>query len=249
MAGSWLRVAHRGASGSAPEHTRAAFALALKLRVDMIELDVQLTRDDQVVIIHDYDLERTTNGTGLVRDQGLAELKNLDAGSWFHPSFAAERLLGFDEVLRLVEGRARLNVEIKSSAEDWLPLVPRLIHSLGAGDWLDSTIISCFEPAALQVVRRHAARARLGLLWQRTDFAEAWQWVDELRLTSIHPHWTLVSPEVIQRARARCLQVIAWTVNDLPVMRRLVSQGVDGIISDFPERFEHANGSRCGVRA
>ena len=89
-------------------------------------------------------------------------------------------------------------------------------------------------------LREQAEETRLGLLWQQSDFAKAWRWASDLGAVSIHPHWMLVSPDVVREAHARGLQVITWTVNDVGTMRDLVRQEVDGIISDFPERFQNA---------
>lgn len=240
MATPWLRIAHRGASGTAPEHTRAAFVRALKLGADMIELDVQLTRDEQLVVLHDQDLARTTNGCGAVRDHTLAEIKALDAGSWFGAQFAGETVLSLPEVLALVGTAARLNVEVKAPRGDWLLLAPLLIGTLGRHQALDSTIISCFEPEALSVIRARSDRARLGLLWEHTDFDDAWRWAEQLHAASIHPLWLLISSDLVRAAHVRHLDVLTWTVNDLAIMQALVGHGVDGIISDFPERLRAA---------
>jgi glycerophosphoryl diester phosphodiesterase len=234
---TWLRIAHRGASGSAPEHTRAAFERALALGVDMIELDVQLSRDGELVVMHDLTLDRTTSGRGLVRAHELAALRALDAGSWFAPEFAGEGVLSLREVLQLVRGRARLNAEIKAPAADWEELARRLVALLRQFEVLDSTVISCFEPKALEKVRRHAPDAELGVLWQQTDFSDAWRWAGVLGAASVHPHWMLISEGVMHAAREQGLHILAWTVNEVETMRRLSQIGVDGIISDFPERF------------
>jgi glycerophosphoryl diester phosphodiesterase len=202
----------------------------------MIELDVQLTRDEQLVVMHDHELERTTTGCGLVRQQTIAEIKALDAGSWFGPQFAGETVLTLPEVLALVGNAARLNVEVKAPRGDWPLLVPRLLGTLDRHRALESTIISCFEPEALAAVREQSDRARLGLLWQNSNFDEAWRWTNALGAVSIHPLWLLVSNDVVHAAHARALKVLTWTVNEVAVISDLVRQGVDGIISDFPER-------------
>jgi len=173
MNGAWLRIAHRGASGSAPEHTRPAFERALELGVDMIELDVQLSRDGQLVVIHDYDLQRTTGASGAVREWSFADIKRLDAGTWFGVPFAGEHVLSLDEVIDIVGTRARLNVEIKAPEADWSALAATLTGTLQRRGVLDETIISCFEPAALAAVRHCTPTARLGVLWQQTEFGAA----------------------------------------------------------------------------
>jgi len=239
-----LRIAHRGASGSAPEHTRPAFERALELGVDMIELDVQLSRDGELIVIHDLDLERTTSGHGCVRAHDLAHLTSLDAGSWFGSRFAGQRLLSLEDVVGIIGARARLNVEVKAPAADWGRLAPQLTAMLRLHGLLESTVISSFETGALAAVRAEAADARIGLLWQNADFVDAWRWTSGLRATSLHPHWMLVSPELVSTAHGHGLQVLVWTVNDPAVMQRLVGLGVDGIMSDFPERFAEVPGLR-----
>lgn len=234
---AWLRIAHRGASGSAPEHTRAAFEQALALGVDMIELDVQLSRDNELVVMHDLNLDRTTSGHGPVRAHELAALNILDAGSWFAPEFAGERVLSLREVLQLVRGRACLNTEIKAPAADWEELTRQLVALLREFEVLDSTLISGFEPEALEKIRGYARDAKLGVLWQNPDFSDAWWWARALGAVSVHAHWMLISEGVMRTARAQGLQVLAWTVNEVETMQHLIQIGVDGIISDFPERF------------
>jgi glycerophosphoryl diester phosphodiesterase len=236
MSERWLRIAHRGASGLAPEHTRAAFERALDYAVDMIELDVQLSRDGELVVIHDLDLQRTTTGHGAVRQHDFAVLKSLDAGSWFAREFAGERVLGLAEVIEVVGTRARLNVEIKAAAVDWPALMPRLVDTLRVHDILEQTILSAFEPTALAAVREQTPQARVGLLWL-PELGEIWPLLDTLDARSLHLHWTLVSEEVVQHAHSRGVDVLAWTVNDVDTMRALVRMGVDGIMSDFPDRF------------
>src|SRR6185436_16224362 len=106
----FLRIAHRGAAGTCPEHTRPAFQRAIELGVDMIELDVQLTRDGELVVLHDLELGRTIRASGFVRECDLAALRALDAGSWFGPSFHDQPVLSLGDVLDLTVGRVQLNV-------------------------------------------------------------------------------------------------------------------------------------------
>lgn len=237
MSRGWLRIAHRGASGCAPEHTRVAFTRALACDVDMIELDVQLSLDGELIVMHDLELDRTTTGHGAVREHTAAALRLLDAGRWFGPGFAGERVLALDDVLQLVGHRCALNVEIKAPSRDWAVLAARLVRTLRTHSALATAVISSFEMGALVAVREQDDAPRLGLLWQQTQMDEAWHWARELRAVSVHPHWLLVSPEMVKQAHARGLQVWGWTVNDVEMMRQLVRQGVDGIISDFPDRF------------
>jgi glycerophosphoryl diester phosphodiesterase len=233
----WLRIAHRGASGSAPEHTPAAFERALEIGVDMIELDVQLSRDARLVVIHDAELGRTTSGSGAVRESDWASLQRLDAGAWFDPGFAGQRVLCLEEVIDLVDGQARLNVEIKSAAADWPAVAERLVDLLHARGLVDSTVVSSFAAGALASVRELSDAVRLGVLWHDPDCAPAWTVASQLGAHSFHPHWAIVGAELLAEARRRKLQVLTWTVNEPELMARLIELGVDGIISDHPELF------------
>ena len=234
---SWMRIAHRGASGEAPEHTRAAFLRALDYDVDMIEFDVHLTRDGELVVIHDDGLERTTSGTGLVREHDLRALRALDVGAWFGSTFAGECILTLEEVIELVAGRARLNVELKSPRPDWARQAERVAGALRRTGLIGSTVVSCFEPEALAELREVAPEAQLGLLWANTELEAAWDWARRLGAISFHPHWTLAGAATVTTAHERHLLVLAWTVNEVEAMRTAVAAGVDGIISDFPGRF------------
>ena len=203
----------------------------------MIELDVQLSRDGDLVVMHDLDLQRTTNGTGTVRDRSLSEIKALDAGAWYGPQFVAQRVLCLEEVIEIAGTGVRLNVEIKAPEADWTALAAALLSTLRRHELIGVTIISCFEPGALAIVHEYDAGARLGLLWQHTEFSQAWEWARRLDAVSLHPYWMLVSADLVHAAHARGLRVLTWTVNDIDRMRDLVRIGVDGIISDYPERF------------
>lgn len=231
-----LRIAHRGAAGTRPELTRPAFERALELGVDMIELDVQLTRDGELVVLHDRQLGRTLAGSGPVRAHTLAELQALDAGVWFAPTWAGARVPSLDEVLALTAGRAELNVEIKSPPEDWAATAEALLDLLARHDRLGGTIISSFDRGALDAVRARSSAARLGVLWHNADLDPMWGAAAALDAAAVHPLWSLVDGELVATARAAGRQVIVWTVNDPEAIAALAALPVDGIISDFPER-------------
>jgi glycerophosphoryl diester phosphodiesterase len=238
--GQLLKIAHRGAAGTAPELTRAAFLRALELGVDMIELDIQLTKDGYLVVIHDHDLLRTTGTAGAVRDHPLAEIKQLDSGAWFDPRFRGEKILTLEEVVQLVGRRAMLNVEIKSPPGDWSNTALKTVAILTHAGILGTTVISCFQMPALQKVRELSPAARLGVLWHEPDLDEAWRWAHELAAWAVHPWSKIVAEDVVGEAHRRGLRVLTWTVNDPDEIEQMVGLGVDGIISDFPERLLHA---------
>ena len=234
----FLRIAHRGASGTRPEHTRSAFERAIELQVDMIELDVQLTRDRELVVLHDLSFGRTVAGSGLVREGALSELRTMDAGAWFGPAYVGQAVLSLDEVLDITAGKTMLNVEIKSPEPDWQPTAEILLEILERRAQVPHTVISSFDIGALRCMRAATPQARLAMLWHEPDLDAMWRFAQEIRAENVHPYWPLVDAELIATAKQRGLRVLTWTVNDVAVMRQLVACGVDGIISDFPERFE-----------
>lgn len=245
MPRSWVRIAHRGASGSAPELTRAAFDRALAIGVDMIEVDVQLTSDDHPIILHDDTLDRTTSGAGPVRAQRWADIRKLDAGSWFAPEFADQRVLDLAELLDLAVGRVRMNLEIKAPAEDWNVLIPRLLAEVRNARMDESAIISCFDVDALRLVRAHDPEIAVGVLWYLPEWDEAFALVDELRAHAIHPYLGTTQAESLARAEERGIATYVWTVNEVDDMRHVIDSGAAGVMSDHPERFAAVEGE-CG---
>ena len=141
-----------------------------------------------------------------------------------------------DEVLDLSAGRAELNVEIKSPEPDWDATAQVVIELLTAKRRLESTIISSFEMGALRAVRERSTAARIGVLWHSADLDPMWLLAEGLQARSVHPEWSLVDAALIEHAHARGLAVITWTVNEPTTMAALAALGVDGIISDYPER-------------
>ena len=135
------KIAHRGASGEYPENTRLAFEKAIEAGVDMIELDCQMTRDGHVVIFHDEKLLRTARVRGTLRSKSLAELKNLEIGSWFKPTFRGQRILTLEEALEIVAGKVGLCLEIKSFSGPAPGIELKVLFALSHFDYLDRTIV------------------------------------------------------------------------------------------------------------
>lgn len=160
-----LVIAHRGASSRAPENTLASFQAALDIGVDGIELDVHLSRDGHLVVIHDANLRRTTNGQGLVHEHTLAELKALDAGSWHGAAFAGERIPTFEEVLDLVGSRVPLQVELKGATEG---VTEATLAALERRGLLGTVMMTSFHLNLLPRVRELVPAVEIGaLVWGR----------------------------------------------------------------------------------
>jgi len=248
-------IAHRGASWDAPEHTFAAWDLALAQGADWIEQDLQMTRDGQLVVLHDDSLDRTARGpavdcSGLVREKTRAQLANCEVGSWFNAeypdraqaSYVGARIATLDEVLTRYAGRARFYIETKRpedapGMEDSLLAVLRRHRLVGRGAQEGRVLVQSFSPASLR--RLHALEPRLQLvqLWDddiAPDRLEAL--LDSVRAYAVGfgPARRLVSQRLVDAAHARGLDVHPYTVNAEPVMAFLFDLGVDGMFTDRP---------------
>jgi glycerophosphoryl diester phosphodiesterase len=233
---SFLGIAHRGASGRAPENTHAAFAVALALGAEAIELDCQLSSDGELVVIHDETLDRTTDGAGPVGDRTVAELTALDAGAWFDPSYRGERIPRLADVLAQLRDRAMLNVEIKSASDLGMiePKLAALVAAERAGAWV---VFSSFHAQAIRNMRAAAPWARLGVLADADPRPDGIALALEVGAEALIPGRRWVDARLVEEAHARELDVWVWTVNEPGEMRRLIALGVDAIFSDWPERF------------
>jgi glycerophosphoryl diester phosphodiesterase len=227
-----LVIAHRGASADAPENTIAAFELALAQGADAIELDVHLSRDDHPVVIHDWTLERTTDGAGPVRDRSVRELKRLDAGGWRGPAFAGQRIQTLQEVLERFGGRGRLVVELKGGSGLYPGIEERVVSTLEIYAALGRTLLQSFDHAALGRLRTLSPEVRLGALIAEAPGGgtPAGPGVIQAMCPAVHA----VTGADVAAWRQSGLECYVWTVNEPALMDRLISWGVTGIITDHP---------------
>ena len=229
-----LAIAHRGASGYAPENTFAAFRRAIALGAGFIETDLQLSRDARLVAIHDATVNRTTNGQGAVHDMTLAELRRLDAGSWFGSEFAGERIPTIEEILEFANKHdVVFYLEMKPSGS-WGG-EHALISALRDSREIARTVVISFDPAILAAVRKIEPTLMTGLLFDG-HIPNPLDKAIEIGARQLAVRGDLVTPRLLKEARGHDLQVVCWTVNHPGHMRLLVQAGVDGIISDYPDR-------------
>jgi glycerophosphoryl diester phosphodiesterase len=237
MAKKVWTIAHRGASGHAPENTMAAFRRAVELGARFIETDLQITRDARIVAIHDSTLDRTTNGKGQVHLHALKEIRALDAGAWFTQggaSFAGEQVPTLREILEFAkEQDVIFYLEIKSGPA-W-GVEHAVVASLRDRGATARVVILSFDPATLDSVHRLDATIMSGLLCEHpsADLVERTVRAGARQLVA---RGDLITPDVIEKAHHAGLQVVAWTINEPEQMRRLIDIPVDGIISDYPDR-------------
>ena len=229
-----LAIAHRGASGYAPENTLAAYRRAVAQGITFIETDLHLTRDAHFVAVHDETVERTTNGQGSVHQMTLAELRRLDAGSWFASEFMGERVPTLEEVLEFAG---------KNDVVFYLELKPNgfwggehaLISALRNAAEIARSVIISFDPSILASLRKIEPTLMTGLLYegsQEDPFATAL----EIGVRQLVVRGDLITPSLLQRAHKQDLQVVCWTINSPAHMRMLALAGVDGIMTDYPDR-------------
>lgn len=222
-------MAHRGNSALAPENTLAAFAKALQCRPQWIELDVHLSADGELIVMHDATVDRCTNGTGAIADLTLSELKQLDAGSWFGPQFVGEQVPTLAEVVELVGDRVRLNVEIKSTADP--ESCRKTVEVLRQGGVLEQSMISSFGLQALLETRKLWPEGLLALI---TGKAEDLQIVLDNGLDWFNVEYSVVDAALLERVHEVGLGATIWTLDDPSRWDEFAAMGADIICTNAP---------------
>ncbi|GAA1975437.1 glycerophosphodiester phosphodiesterase [Isoptericola halotolerans] len=232
-----LVVAHRGNSSVAPQNTLAAFEAALRVGVHSIELDLHLSADGEVVVIHDETVDATTSGSGAVRELDVGGVRALDAGAWFAPAFAGQRVPLFTEVVDLVAARggAELLVELKgvwSAAE-----ARQVTEVLAAAGLTGRAVGQSFWPETVAALREADPALRRGLLVAAVDDGLLGLCA-ELGVTMCNPAGPVLhdDPTLVERLHAAGLEVAVWTLNEPAHWALAVALGVDQIITDRPDR-------------
>jgi glycerophosphoryl diester phosphodiesterase len=229
--------AHRGASAHAPENTLAAFELALRQGADGIELDAKLSKDNQVVVIHDPTVDRTTEGTGDVKSLSLADLRKLDAGSHFDIAYQGEVIPTLDEVCKAVGQMTFINIELTNYASKTDRLPDRVAAVVRKNKLSRRVIFSSFNPLALFRIHRLIPEAPIGLLalpGVRGILARSWLG-RIIPYQALHPEYSDVTDGMIEHLHRSSRLIFTYTVNQENEMRHLFQMGVDGIFTDDPE--------------
>ncbi len=221
-------VAHRGAAGRAPENTLASMHMAIEDGADWLEIDVQESADGEVVVIHDSDFMKLANEATKVWNGSLAEIREIDVGSWFDPQFSGERVPTLAEVLELARGKAHVVIELKYYGHDQ-QLEQRVIDIVEQLGMTDDVAIMSLKYEGIQKVRALRPDWPVGLLSATAIGNLAKLDVDFLAVAT-----GLATPGFIRRSQDQGKQVFVWTVNDAVSLSRMMSLGVDGIITDEP---------------
>lgn len=239
----WTQViAHRGNSGPLPENTRIAIASAIEIGVDMVEVDVRMTKDDVPVLMHSADVDHTTSGSGLVEELTWDEIQSLDAGRWRDPAVAGERVLSLGEVLELCRGRVALNLDAKTP-DAVLPITAAIIEE----GLTDDVVITGCNVGCVQTVT--SMSAEISTLLNLDDLLEGIEPAEvadvarhsidvaqELGAVAINLHHTLVDADLIGSATEVGIGVWAWTIDDESRFGELIDMGVTSLTTNWPAR-------------
>jgi glycerophosphoryl diester phosphodiesterase len=229
--------AHRGASAIAPENTLAAFRAAANAGAKWVELDVALLADGTLVVIHDVTVDRTTSGSGALGDLTHADLADLDAGSWFDPRFADERLPTLTEVIAVLgEVGLSANVEIKQHAhhKSLDQLVDAVRSAIATRQPQTRIMISSFDPACLKAMAALEPGLEMAMLWGQPP-ADWEAQLAAIPARTIHLHYKALSIGFLEMARERGIKVRAWTSNDPVELASFWPAGLTGVITDDPK--------------
>ena len=236
-----LTIAHRGASALYPENTLSAFIAAAELGADMCEFDVRMTRDGEVVVIHDATVNRTTDGRSRVAAMSAAAIKRLDAGARFGAEFRGERIPTLAEVAQALgarcDGRCGMDVELKAPG-----LEARVCDILRGCGAMERAIVSSFDWDQLKIVAQQEPRLRLALLGEKAS-AALLDAAAAMHAFAIAPRFDIADAALCAEAHRRGLAVYVWTVDNAPTMGRLIAAGVDGIMTNNPKRLRELAGS------
>jgi glycerophosphoryl diester phosphodiesterase len=230
-----LIIAHRGASGHAPENTMAAFKLALDMGAKAIELDVHQTRDGKLVVIHDSDLKRTGRAKKRIRDLTWSQLKDQEVGSWFHADFKDQGVPLLEDVYELCQGRAELHVELKKGSSLYPGIERNVLDLVARRSAFETTLFSSFDHQALFNLRDLNEQARLGYLKGFTLMPKAYQEMKAMRAESLNCSMRQVNAKLVKTCHERNLRVLVYTVNEAKDIQRLDKLGVDGVFCNYPD--------------
>ena len=242
----FLTIAHRGASAYYPENTLSAFKAAIEMEADMMELDILLSKDGKIVVIHDETLDRTTNGSGLVADQSLAELKQLDAGSWFAKKFKDEPIPTLREALELAKDSIYVNIEIKTEAVTDQPFGGIEEKALKLVDILqmrDQVIFSSFDYRAITHLKQIDPEIPVAVLYNKSqkNSLNPSALVDSLQVDGFNCSHKQLSTKWMRNTNSAGIPVLVYTVNRELKMQTLIKRGVAGIFSDKPDMLKRVS--------
>lgn len=227
--------AHRGASEKAPENTLAAFEMAAQMGADGIELDVHLSKDGRLMVLHDDTVDRTSNGTGTVHDMSFDELRTLDA-SMGKQGFSGAQIPTLDEVYELItKTNMSVNVELKeNSYENGFIVIPKVLALTEQYGLTDKVFYSSFNHYMLRELKQAAPSVQTAVLYDAA-MVDVWEYTQKVPANAIHPYFrVLQDAQLVPQCHARGIQVRPWTVDSEEDLQQMFASGVDAVITNRP---------------
>lgn len=235
-----LILAHRGANKYAPQNTIPAFSKAVELSADGIETDVHLTKDGRIVICHNYTIDATSNGKGLIDDMTFSELRQFDFGSYFSEEFKGTTLPELCELIDVVKDMTLINIEIKAPKKQ-NDLVKRTLDEIHKYGIEKNVIVSCFDPECIRLSKELDPEIKTGFLYETGDLASEARkfgiakYCAELKADAAHPERVLITKEEVDELHKLGMAVNPWTVNEREDIERLTKIGCDALITNVPD--------------
>lgn len=229
-------VAHRGASGYAPENTLDAFELAVKMGAAGIELDTHICKSGEIVVAHDEKIDRVSDGTGYIKDMTLSELKSHKFNKT-HPEYANATIPTLEEVFQLIKPtNLYINIELKNGLIDYEGLEQKCVDLAAKCGMTDKIIFSSFNHYSLLRMKQIDKSIYCGLLYEAT-LIKPWAYAIALGMNALHPHYSelLVPGGECAEAHKVGVEINPWTVNTEEALRAVMAEGADGIITNFPD--------------
>ncbi len=235
-----LVLAHRGANKVAPQNTLPAFRKAIDFNADGLETDVHLSSDGHIVICHNYTIDETSDGMGRIDELTLAQLKGYDFGSYFSDEFKGVSLPTLTELLDLTKTMKLINIEIKPPQKD-CDLVKKVVETIHEYGIVENSIVSCFDPECIRLVKQIDKNVKTGLLYEDDEFGReimsfgVAKYCKQLNADAAHPHRKLITQQEVIDLHQLGIAVNPWTVNKEEEIIRFVNWGCDALISDVPD--------------
>ncbi len=235
-----LVLAHRGANKQAPQNTLPAFQKAIDCCADGLETDVHLSCDGHIVICHNYTIDETSTGIGLIYEKPLKELKSYDFGSYFSDEFKGITLPTLPELLDLTKNMTLINIEIKPPKTD-CDLVKKVVETIHEYGIVENSIVSCFDPECIRQVKEIDKNVKTGLLYEDDELGReiiafgVAKYCQQLNANAAHPHRKLITQKEVIELHNLGMAVNPWTVNKEEEIIRFTNWGCDALISDVPD--------------
>ncbi|MGM0445415.1 MAG: glycerophosphodiester phosphodiesterase [Bacillota bacterium] len=228
-------IAHRGSSSSTPENSKASLLQAIKEGASGVEIDLQLTSDNEVVVIHDEKIDRTSSGLGFVKNMTLKELKEYDIGSFFDPKFEAERILTLKEALTILKSSKIINIEIKKMINFNHDIEKEVVKVLESIKLNNKIIVSSFNHDSLDIIRNLNNNIITAPLFYARIY-KPWEYAENLGSDYLHLYYKAVDNRLIENCHKNDIKVNVFTVDRKEDLKKMIELNVDGIITNYPLR-------------